>query len=94
MLRGIVIGEVWATKKLPLLKERKLHLVAILKKDGECYKPSGKVVVAADRLGAKIGHNVIVSFGSGGRNVFIKGKENRSILIDAAISQIIDEVRE
>jgi ethanolamine utilization protein EutN len=93
MIRGRVIGEVWATKKLPDIKDRKILLVAELMHEESSekdYKPSGRVVVAFDRLGAKIGHEVIVSFGSGGRNVFLGGKQNRNLLVDAAIAQIID----
>ncbi|MBM4389438.1 MAG: ethanolamine utilization protein EutN [Deltaproteobacteria bacterium] len=89
MIRGRVIGEVWATKKLPPLAERKLLLVAELGKGEEGFAPTGRVVVAYDRLGAQPGHEVVVSFGSGARNVIQTGG-NRNILMDAAVAQVID----
>ncbi len=84
MIQGRVIGEVWATKKLAHLKNQKLVLVAQRGENGF----SGRVIVAMDRLDAKNGDEVVVSFGSGARNVFVPG--SRTILVDAAISQIID----
>lgn len=97
MIRGRVIGEVWATKKLSGMANQKMMIVSELMNkslDSKDYQPSGRIVVAFDRLGAKIGHDVIVSFGSGARNVFMGGKDNRSLLVDAAIAQIIDPEKE
>lgn len=84
MIQGKVIGAVWATKKMAHLEGRKLLLVAQRGKTGLC----GRVIVAMDKLDAMEGDEVIVSFGSGARNVFEPG--SRAILVDAAISQIID----
>ncbi len=89
MIRGTVIGEVWATKKSPSLGGRRLKLVAV---DGASGRgASGRVVVAVDTLDASTGQAVMVSFGSGARNVLRPGaKENRDLLCDCSISQVID----
>ena len=91
MIRGTVIGEVWATKKVPFLEAQrwKLKLVAV---DGATgHGQSGRVVVAVDTLDASVGQAVMVSFGSGARNVLRPGSaENRDLPCDCAISQVID----
>lgn len=90
MIKGVVIGEVWATKKVPGIEGRRLKLVAELGRNG--FTSTGRVVVAIDTLDANIGDKVMVSFGSGGRNVIEPGSyDNYHILCDCAISQIIDE---
>ena len=89
MIRGRVIGEVWATKKAPSLGERRLKLVVVQSEQG--VVGSGRVVVAVDTLDAPMGGPVMVSFGSGARNVLRPGAgENRDLLCDCAISQVID----
>ena len=90
MIKGRVIGEVWATKKAPSLAHHRLKLVEVLDVDGPT--PSGRVVVAVDTLDAPSGGLVMVSFGSGARNVLHPGAgDNRHVLCDCAISQVIDE---
>jgi ethanolamine utilization protein EutN len=90
MIKGTVIGEVWVTKKAPSLDGRKLKLVAVRGVAGATE--SGRVVVAVDTLDAPMGQAVMVSFGSGARNVLRPGAgENRDLLCDCAISQVIDE---
>jgi ethanolamine utilization protein EutN len=81
MIRARVVGEVWATRKAPGLDGRRLLL---------CAQPSGRVIVAMDTLDARSGQEVLVSLGSGGRNVLAPGPDNRHILCDAAISLLID----
>ena len=89
MIRGTVIGDVWATKKAPSLSHQRLKLVAVQAADGPTR--SGRVVVAVDTLDAPMGQAVMVSFGSGARNVLKPGaQENRDVLCDCAISQVID----
>jgi len=89
VIRGTVIGDVWATKKAPALGNQKLKLVAVEDADGPAA--SGRVVVAVDTLDAPMGQAVMVSFGSGARNVLKPGAgENRDLLCDCAISQVID----
>jgi microcompartment protein CcmK/EutM len=88
VLKGRVIGEVWATKKCSALAPFRLKLVA--EKDA-ASKPTGRVLVALDILDAERGRSVLVSFGSGARNVVRPGAwDNRDILCDCAISQVID----
>ena len=82
MIRGRVIGEVWATRKAPGLGGRRLLLVGV---DGQ-----DRAMVAIDTLDARTGEAVMVSVGSGARNVLQAGPDNRSLLCDAAISLIID----
>lgn len=89
MIRGRVIGEVWATKKAPSLSNQRLKLVVVHGTSG--VVESGRVVVATDTLDASLGQAVMVSFGSGARNVLRPGAgENRDLLCDCAISQVID----
>ena len=88
MIRGRVMGEVWATRKAPRLAGRKLLLVAetCVTSDGE--RPTGRVVVATDLLDAGQGDTVVVAFGSGARNAESPG--SRDVLVDAAVVQVID----
>jgi microcompartment protein CcmK/EutM len=82
MIRGRVIGEVWATRKAPGLAGRRLLLVGV---DGE-----DRALVAIDTLDAREGDAVLVSVGSGARNVLWPGPDNRDLLCDAAVSLIVD----
>jgi ethanolamine utilization protein EutN len=82
MIVGRVIGQVWATRKSRGLSGAKLLLVAV--SEGE------RLVVARDILDARTGDRVLVSWGSGARNVLRPGPDNRDLLCDAAISQIVD----
>ena len=82
MIRGRVLGEVWATRKAPGLAGRRLVIVAV---DG-----ADRVMVAIDTLDAREGDAVTVSVGSGARNVLAPGPDNRDVLCDAAVSLIVD----
>ena len=82
MIRGHVIGEVWATRKAPGLVGRRLLIVGV---DGQ-----DRAMVAIDTLDAREGEAVMVSVGSGARNVLVPGPDNRALLCDAAISLIVD----
>lgn len=90
MIRAKVIGEVWATRRAPRFDGKKWLLVAEIVPDerGSGTRSTGRVVVAADRLDAGVGEEVIVSFGSGARNAMEPG--SREVLVDAAVVQIID----
>ena len=87
MIRGTVVGEVWATRKARGLDGRKLVLVAARDADG---RASGRLVVAVDTLDARAGEDVTVAFGSGARNVLRPGVENRDLLCDAAVAAIVE----
>lgn len=82
MIAGKVIGDVWASRKAPGLDGRRLALVAVAGED--------RVMVAVDTLDARAGQKVLVSVGSGARNVLKPGPDNRALLCDAAISLLVD----
>ena len=88
MIRGRVIGEVWATRKTPRLASRKLLLVAQLRVGPDGEHPTGRVVVVTDLLDAGQGDTVVVAFGSGARNAEAPG--SRDVLTDAAVVQVVD----
>ena len=90
MIKGRVIGEVWATRKALAIEGYRLKLVAVADADAPATV-SGRVVVAVDPLDASRGQLVMVTFGSGARNVMRPGaRDNRDLLCDCAVSQIID----
>ncbi len=82
---GRVIGNVWATRKEEGLQGLKLLIVQPIHVDG---KPVNSPIVAADRIGAGIGDNVLVT--SGGSSRFIM--RDNPIPIDAVIIGIIDSM--
>lgn len=89
MIEALVIGEVWATRKHPLVGGAKLLLVAqiAVSEDGT-ETLTGRTIVVRDRLDARIGDRVLVSFGSGARNALKPG--SRDVLADAATVQVIE----
>jgi len=87
MIRGTVVGQVWATRRAGGLDGRKLVLVAARDAAGAA---TGRVVVAIDTLDARTGEDVTVAFGSGARNVLRPGPDNRDLLCDAAIAAIVE----
>ena len=89
MIRGTVVGEVWATRKARGLDGRKLVLVAARDAEG---RASGRLVVAVDTLDARAGEDVTVAFGSGARNVLRPDGPNRDLLCDAAVAAIVEGV--
>ena len=82
MTRGKVVGQVWGTRRAAGLDGRKLLLVAV--------EDTDRVVVCVDTLDAGVGDTVLVSYGSGARNVLEPGPDNRQILCDAAVSLVVD----
>lgn len=87
MIIGIVIGNVWATKKEDTLNGLKLMVVQRLDlADGKEHES----FVAVDCVGAGIGERVLVVFGSSAR----KALRNPDSPVDAAIVGILDEVKE
>ncbi len=87
MIRGTVVGQVWAARKARGLDGQKLLLVAAQDAEG---RPSGRLVVAVDVLDARAGEEVTVAFGSGARNVLRPGPNNRDLLCDAAVAAIVE----
>lgn len=82
MKAGRVIGEVWGARKARGLEGTKMLLVAV--------EEEQRVVVALDTLGAGPRDRVLVSWGSGGRNVLKSGPDNRRLLCDAAVSVVVE----
>lgn len=87
MMRGTIIGQVWAARHAPGLDGQKLVIVAAVGADG---RPTGRLVVATDVLDARGGEDVTVAFGSGARNVVRRGPDNRDLLVDAAVATIVE----
>ena len=87
MIRGTVLGQVWATRKAAGLEGQRLLVVAAKDAAG---RPTGRLVVATDVLDAHAGEDVTVAFGSGARNVLRPGPDNRDLLCDAAIAAIVE----
>jgi microcompartment protein CcmK/EutM len=94
MKRGLVVGEVWATRKAPGLEGRSLKLVV---EYPEPEKPSpaalswAPLVVAIDTLDTRCGQEVLVAYGSGARNVLAPGPDNRTELCDAAVALLPED---
>ena len=85
MIIGIVIGNVWATKKEDALSGLKLMVVRRIEATDDSLLQS---FVAVDRVGAGIGEKVLVATGSAARQTF----PTTNIPVDAAIVGILDEV--
>lgn len=80
MLLGTVIGNVWATKKLPALTGQTFLLVA---PEGH----QGPALICADQAGAGPGDRVLVVTGSGARVA-----AGDLVPVDAAVVGIVDHV--
>ena len=83
MKTGIVIGKVWATKRLNELPGGALLEIG-LEEEGP-----GERIIAYDPLGAGDGERVLVTTGSVARSWFKDGKA----VVDALIIGILDEPR-
>lgn len=83
MQLGKVIGNVWATRKEEGLQGLKLLIIQPVDVKGKHVRTQ---FVAADRIGAGIGDNVLVTSGGASRYIM---REN-PIPIDAVIIGIID----
>jgi ethanolamine utilization protein EutN len=83
MKTGIVIGKVWATKRLNELPNGALLEINV-EEDGP-----GERIIAYDPLGAGDGERVLVTTGSVARGWFKDGKS----VVDALIIGILDEPR-
>jgi len=84
MFLGKVIGTVWSTKKVEGLDGLKLLLIHPYNLDGN---PVPDLVVAADRLGAGIGEDVIVAYGKAAREAL----GNQELPIEAGVVGLVDE---
>lgn len=84
MKTGIVIGKVWATKRLDEMPGGALLEVALEEDDGP-----GEHMIAYDPLGAGDGERVLITQGSVARGWF----KDQKAVVDALIIGILDEPR-
>ncbi|MBI5507162.1 MAG: EutN/CcmL family microcompartment protein [Deltaproteobacteria bacterium] len=84
MLLGVVVGEVWTTKKSAALDGMKLLVVAPRCSYGGALGHDH--LVAADDLGAGIGEEVVVCFGMPAR----AAHGGPQVPVEAAIMAIVD----
>jgi microcompartment protein CcmK/EutM len=105
MKRGVLCGEVWATRKASGLAGRSLKLVVELpnatresgiSSDGfdDSALLFAPLTVAIDTLDGKLGQPVLVAYGSGARNVIEPGSKNRAVLADAAVAVLLEDASE
>lgn len=88
---GRVIDSIWSTRKEETLRSAKLMIVQILDTPSDLENPAnngGKVMIAADIIGAGIGELVITVGGSSARRA---GGYDSNVPIDLLIVGIIDE---
>jgi microcompartment protein CcmK/EutM len=98
MKRGLVVGEVWATRKAVGLDGRQLKLVVEYPGPGgdqdRLTAPTWQklglapLIVAVDTLDVDCGQEVLLAYGSGARNVLHPGPDNRHELCDAAVAML------
>lgn len=88
MIVGIVIGNVWATRKEESLNGLKLMVVrkVDLARETDAGDHAAESLVAVDCVGAGIGERVLVTVGSSAR----KALHNQKSPVDAAIVGILD----
>jgi ethanolamine utilization protein EutN len=84
MKTGVVVGKVWATKRLDELPGGALLEIAMEEADG-----LGEHLVAYDPLGAGDGERVIVTQGSVARGWF----KDQKAVVDALVIGILDVPR-
>lgn len=82
MLAAKVIDNIWSTRKADSLKGLKFMLVEVI---GGI--DAGRIIIAADTIGAGIGERVLVCTGSSARKMLSQD----DVPIDAVIVGIIDE---
>ena len=86
MILGRVVGQVWATKKNPYLRDKKLLIVRPL----TWYEPDVDTehLVCVDEVGAQVGEDVVVCLGAPAR--WTLGDVRYPV--EAAIAAIVDSV--
>jgi len=96
MKRALLVGEVWASRKVEALAGCSLKLVVETASSEAAQAADatpllyGQLVVAIDTLDGRLGQQVLVAYGSGARNVIKPGPDNRAILADAAVALLLD----
>ena len=89
MFLGRVVGEVWATRKMPDLEGKRLLVIEALDERRDPGAPKVTPVVAADPLGAAPGQRVIVAFGKAAR---VACGGDGDYAFEAAVVGIVDEL--
>ncbi|MDQ7095093.1 EutN/CcmL family microcompartment protein [Desulfosporosinus sp. PR] len=82
MIAAKVIDNIWATRKADSLRGLKFMLVEVL---GGI--DAGRIMIAADTIGAGVGERVLVCLGSSARKML----DQDDVPVDAVIAGIIDE---
>lgn len=82
MLAAKIIDNIWATRKADSLVGLKFMLVEVLG-----GLDAGRLMIAADTIGAGIGERVLVCTGSSARKML----DRDNVPVDAVIVGIIDE---
>ncbi|MBP2629148.1 MAG: Ethanolamine utilization protein EutN/carboxysome structural protein Ccml [Firmicutes bacterium] len=82
MIAATVMDSIWATRKADSLRGLKFMLVEV-----QGGIDAGRLMIAADNIGAGIGERVLVCTGSSARKML----ERDDIPVDAVIVGIIDE---
>lgn len=88
MRLGTVVGNIWATRKEEGLQGLKLLIIQPKKVDGQLENTQ---IIAADRLGAGVGDDVILTIGSAAIRIFSK---DAVCPIDAIVVGIVDKPEE
>ena len=92
MKRGILVGEIWASRKAVGLAGRSLKLVVETPSSDLGTALYAPLTVAIDTLDGRAGQEVLVAYGSGARNVLKPGPNNRAVLADAAVAVLLDSI--
>ena len=92
MKRGILVGEIWASRKAVGLAGRSLKLVVETPSSDLGTALYAPLTVAIDTLDGRAGQEVLVAYGSGARNVILPGPNNRAVLADAAVAVLLDTI--
>ncbi len=91
MFIGRVTGALVTSQKEPSMSSAKLLVVEAYEATpaGDALNPTGKVLVAIDRLGAGAGEYVLVTQGSSARLT----EETKNMPVDAIVIGIVDAVQ-
>lgn len=84
MDRCQVVGTLWATRKVEKLNGYKLVILSVLDIEQTL---TNTLIVAVDTLDTSLGQHVLVTYGSGARNIL----KAQNLPIEAAIAGIIDD---
>ncbi len=87
MFVGKVVGEVWATQKVPTLEG--FRLLMVRPENLADHPTDHDLVTVADTVGAGIGERVIIAYGRAARTCIGMGHD---IAVEAAVAGIVDQI--